>query len=236
MSRGMDQALLTLLSALKLPRIVLLFEFHDNDLRLTNWPRDIDHGGKTYTGTTTTANKFNIKAEGLGENLGYEAPTAVVQIDSVNAWAQGKFFRDEFREDRCTITLLYISGNSFLSSGWETTYRCDAEEIDANKVRIRLGSLDAVTGTESPRRTTQSEGCQWHFQQSDEDGGCTFRWMVNYHSPALRTCDRTYDGPNGCRAHFPDVVDPVTGQTVSRMKPYGGFLGSVDHRLVRVGG
>lgn len=208
-------------------------EFNALGLRLTNWPRNLTFNNKTYTGARATANKFILKAEGLSENLKFEAPSAVIDIKSLNGWAQKHFFKDEFRGDTVTITLLYHSGNSFLETGWVTTFACDAEEVNADEVRIRLSSIDAVTGTEVPRRTTQEEGCQNDFQVFDAFGGCTFIWIEGIHAAALRTCSKIYDGENGCIDHFPDVVDPVTGLTVSRPKPYGAFLGSVDHRLVR---
>lgn len=233
MSRGLSSAVKALLGAARIPTITLLFEFHTLDLRLTNWPRNITHDGKVYTGAQATADRFAVNVEGLGENLKFEVPSSVVEFVSKNGWAQNHFFSDSFREDTVTITLLYVSGTSHVATGWETTYKCDAEEINADRVRIRLGSLDAVTGSETPRRTTQTEGCQWKFQESNDEGGCPFRWVAGVHAVALKTCDRTYDGPNGCAKHFPDVTDPVTGQTIERPKPYGAFPGSVDHRLVR---
>lgn len=236
MSRGLETAVKLLLNALALPSMVVTFEFETQGLRLTNWPRTITVGGKTYTGAKASADEFVITGKGFGENLRFEAVTAVIEIASLNGWAQAKFFNDVFREDTCVVTILYVSGSSFVSTGWATRYKCDAEECSADKVNIRLGSLDAVTGTEAPRRTTQADGCQSTFQVSDETGGCPFRWSATAHSAALATCDRTYDGPNGCVAHFPPLTDPVTGQSVPRLKPYGGFLGAVDHRLVRAGG
>lgn len=234
-SRGLSTAVLSLLDALSLPRMVVLFEFETLGLRLTTLPRSITHSGKTFRGTQVGPDVYAIKATGMSENLDFEAPSAVLEIESKTGWAQAHFFADEFREDTVVVTLLYSDGSSFLETGWQTRFKCDAEEIDVDRVRIRLGSLDAATGTEIPRRTTQSDGCQWQFQRSDEFGGCPFRFDPSVHVPALATCDHTYDGPNGCVKHFPDIVDPRTFDLRPRIKPYGGFLGSVDHRLVRSG-
>lgn len=229
MSRGLSTTVKALLSAFRLPRMVILVEFNTLGLRLTNWPRSITINSKTYTGARASANKFVLRASGLGENLDFEAPSAVLEIHSLNGWAQAYFFSDSFRGDTVTISLLYISGNSFLETGWTTTYACDAEEVTADVVKIRLASIDAVAGVEAPQRMTQEEGCQFDFQV----GGCTFRFVQGVHAAALAKCSKSYDGPNGCKDHFPDVTDPDTGTAIPRPKPYGAFLGSIDHRLVK---
>ena len=236
MSRGLETAVKALLSALNLPMMAVAIEFETLNLRITNWPKDITIGGKTYVGAKASSDEFTVKGEGFGENLRLEAPTAVIEIGSMNGWAQAHFFNDAFREDTCVVTLLYVSGASFVTTGWTTRYKCDAEEVDADKVRIRLGSLDAVSGTELPRRTTQSDGCQWKFQFSDAIAGCTFRYNSAVHKAILAACSRTFDGPNGCTDHFPDIIGPVSGVVEPRPKPYGGFIGSIDHRLVGGGG
>jgi len=232
-SRGLSTAVLSLLDAFSLPRMIVLFEFETLGLRITNFPRSLTFENDVYTGGKAAADEFTVKALGMSENLNFEAPSAVIEIGSVNGWAQALFFADSFREDTCIVTLLYSTGSGFLSTGWRTRFKCDAEECNAANVRIRLGSLDAATGTEVPRRTTQSEGCQWRFQQSDPIAGCTFRFDPSVHVAALATCDRTYDGANGCGKHFPDITDPRTGDERPRVKPYGAFLGSLDHRLVK---
>lgn len=230
--RGLETAALALLDKLRLPRMPLVVEF-GSGLRLANWPTSITVGAKTYTGSKATENRHLLKVEGLGETLNFEVPSAVIEITSMNGWAQGTFFLDDFRGDTLTITQLYISGNSFLPTGWAATYTCDAELADADTVKIRLASNDAVNGTESPRRTSQGSGCQAELGVSDEEGGCPFRWVQGVHATALKTCSRTYYGANGCLAHFTPITDPVTGDLIRRVKPYNAFLGSVDHRLVK---
>lgn len=230
--RGLETAALTVLALLNLPKMTFVLEF-GSGLRLANTPKSITIGTKVYTGARAGANPHTIRVEGLGESLGFDVPAAIVEIGSLGGARQADFFADTIRGDTVTITLLYVSGNSYLPTGWATTFTCDAEQIDADMVKIRLASNDAVNGTEAPRRTSQGSGCQFEFQVSDEDGGCPFRWVQGVHAAALKTCDRTYDGANGCLVHFPPITDPVTGTAIQRPKPYGAFLGSVDHRLVR---
>lgn len=230
--RGLETAALAVLQALGVPRLPVVLEF-GNGLRLASTARSITIGSKTYTGAKATSNHHTISVDGMGESLNFDAPAAIVEIGSLDGWAQGRFFADDFRGDTCTVTVLYASGNTFLPSGLAMTFKCDADQVDADTLRIRLASNDAVNGTEAPRRTSQSSGCQFELGVSDAEGGCPFRWTQGVHATALKTCSRTYDGANGCKAHFPNITDPVTGESIPRPKPYGAFLGTVDHRLVR---
>jgi len=217
-----------LLNLLKVPSLAVLVEFNTLGVRLVNIPAGLTFGGKTYTAAV-------LKCDGFGENLLWEAPSATLEIASLDGTQQARFLNDSFRGDTVTLTVLYASGGSWLSTGWSSTYTADAETCSANSVVIRLASMDAVQGTEVPRRTTQEHGCQHDFMR----GGCHFRWYTGL-SIALKECDKGYDTPNGCKAHFPDLGlatgrpwEPTSaGARIAQPKPYGGFLGAVDHRLV----
>lgn len=239
MSRGLTNAVKVLFSALDIPNVVVLVEFETLGLRLTNWPKDITFENAVYSGSGRTTDPFSLAAEGLGENLNFESPQAVLTVASVDGWFQAHSLNDELRGDVCVITILYATAaGDFLASGWTTRFACDAEEGNEDEVRVRLSSLDVVSGIESPRRTVQTQGCQWNFQESDSISGCTFRYDSTFfqgapiHPARLQECDRTLDGPKGCIEHFPDITDPVTGDTVPRVKPFGAFAGNIDHRLV----
>jgi len=231
--RTLASGVQALLEAQRIPRFVTLVEFVDLELYLTSYPRSVTLGTKTYEGgkaSATRGDHFNLVVEGIGENLDFEAPAAVLRLASSNARFQGHFFNDEFREDQAIITLLYQSdANTLMDMGWTSTYTVDADSCDHEGVVLRLGTSDMVQGTTTPKRSTLEFGCQRDFKL----GGCHFRASPGL-STALNTkCDKTYDGTLGCKNHFPPVthhLDPTV--SYQQPKPYSGFLGGVDHRLV----
>lgn len=238
MSRGITSTVMAFLSALRLPRLPVLVEFPDLGIRITNWPKDLTISGKVYTGSSGT-HKFTVKIDGLGESLEFVAPSAVIEIGNLDGYFGAMSFDDLFRGTSVTITILYVSGSTFLSTGWTTTYHADADEVNADVVKLRLTSADAVLGTLLPRRTTQEAGCQFKFGQ----GGCPFRWS-SFFGTKLKTCDHGYNSSNGCKEHFPDLClesqvtwvssDLALGRTrIVQPKPYGAFPGPIDHSIVR---
>lgn len=223
--RSFDASLQAILDALQQPTFAVIVHFSTLGLRYTNWPSAITYGGNVYS-------PQNIVVEGMSENILCEAPSARLTITSLDTTQQVRFLADTFRGDTVTVTLLYLASGTWTTTGWTYTFTADADECDANEVRIRLGSSDAVRGTEVPRRTTQEAGCQFDYKQ----GGCPYRGP-------LTTCKKTY---KDCKNHFPDLCEnegiawssctgPTTHKRVVQGKPYGGFLGGMTHRL-RIGG
>lgn len=239
MARTFTTLVKSLLAATGVPALIIGVEFRDLGLKLTNWPRDFTADGRTYTGGRGD-HPFTLELDGLSESLEWDAPTAVLKIESLDGYFTSLFFSDSFREDQVTVRVFYLDGSTPTATGWVSTYTCDMDEADAQHVSLRLAAADAVLGTEIPRRTTQEGGCQHDFQR----GMCSYRWAAGA-STALKRCDHGYDTPNGCKAHFPDLclehqtawnasVCPGLGHTrVVQPKPYGGFLGSVDQTIVR---
>lgn len=231
--RVLESAALAFLESRKIPLMPFVVEFSDGT-KLANYPTNITLDGVVYVGMKQTTDEFTLALSGLGENLDFEVSSATIDITSLNGWAQVEFFLDTWRGQQIRVTQLYFNGSVFARTGWETSYTCDAEQADANTVTILLASNDAANGTEGPRRTSQGAGCQAELSVVDSDGGgCTFVWVAGVHAVVLQTCSRSYYGTNGCKDHHPDIVDPVTGLDIPRVRPYNAFLGSVDHKLVR---
>lgn len=228
MPRPFISAVKTLLDALNLPMLRVCLTFRDLGITITNSPKDIVLDGVTYSGAQATANDWSFTLHGLSENLKFETPTATLRIDGLDGLQQSRFLLDQFRGDRVTVRIVYVDSNwDWQDLGWVTTFDVDVDQADGTGVTLRLSSSDVATGEEVPRRTTGEYGCQHILSQ----GYCIFRW--GSHRPvALKLCDHGYDSDNGCKAHFPDVVDPLTGTTIPQAKPYGGFLGGLDQQLV----
>lgn len=219
MSRSAISAgFLTLASALGIPSMCVLVKFNTLGVNLVNTGKDVTLGSVTYTGVGVAG----IRIEGAGENLLGEAPSAVLTLVDLGASYFDEVLDDDFRGDTVTITLGYFSSGSVVSTGWETTYAVDTDGFSEDEIRLRLASADAVEGTEVPRRTTQEAGCQHDFKK----GLCSYRG-------SLTTCDKSYSGPNGCKAHFPAYTS--SGETIVPARPYGGFPGGFPHSLVTRG-
>lgn len=210
----------TLLEGKQQAAFALVVSFDDLGVKLTNHYRAITYGGASYSAAV-----FVVK--GLSENFVTETPAASIEITSLDDTWQARLKADSLRGTDVTISILIDVSGTWTATGWSQTLTCDSEAGDSKKVTIRLGSSDAVNGTEVPRRTTQEAGCQFDFQRRE----CPFRWRQGM-SEALRTCDKTLDGPLGCTAHFPDVTgaDGVVRQVPL---PYGGFIGNMARGQIR---
>lgn len=221
MSRSaVSGAVQTLLAALGLPALVVLVKFETSGIAVCNAARDTSFGGTTYTGLGADG----ISLDGVGETLGGEVPAASLTIRDLGVAYMGTMLADGFRGDIATVSIGYMSSGVVTATGWETTYAVDADSLGEDSVTLRLGSSDAVEGSEVPRRTTQESGCQNDYKR----GLCSYRG-------SLATCDKSLDGPNGCRVHFPDIqyADTDGTRTLTPSRPFGGFPGSFPHSLVR---
>lgn len=206
----------SVLAALASPKFAVLVSFSALGVRYTNHRSAISYGGQTYS-------PANLVITGLGENMLAEAPGASLELQDLDGTERARFLADSFRGETVTVRILYDSSGSWVDPGWAQTLSGDVDEVPgAEVVRVRLGSMDAVQGTEVPRRTTQQYGCQHDFMGE----GCPFRWRAGM-SAALRTCRKTIEA---CNEHFPDVT--AAGITYVVPKPFGGFLGSLPRRLV----
>ena len=218
------QALLAAAGADTEPDMALLVSLPTLSLRYTNKPYDITYGGSTYTSLV-------MVAEGISENFLTEAPAARLKLASLDGTQQGRFFLDRFRGTTVATTVVAWSSGAWAEVD-ARTWMCDADQTDSTEVTIRLSSSDAVEGTEVPRRATQEAGCQRDLSI----GACPYRGV-------LTTCDKGFNTPNGCDAHFPDLcletgrafttADASAGRTrIVQPKPYGAFRGGLSHRLV----
>lgn len=208
--KAFDSGVQLILNALGQPTFCVLVEF-EAGWRYTSWPSTITYGGDSYTSAVMTV-------RGLGDNYAAEAPAAALEVGSLDLTQQARFLSDSFRGTDATVTVLYLASGTWTATGYEVTYTCDADQVDADKIMIRLASTDAVQGTDAPRRATQEAGCPFDYRR----GGCAYRGKST-------SCDKGYDTTNGCRAHFPNLT--IGGATVIQPKPYGGFLGGVSTRL-----
>lgn len=225
MAWGFSTALNAILSAIKLPRMVLLLTIHRStgDVLLTSWPKTITIGTNTYVGAAQYSTRFSLSGEGFGEALDFSAPSAVLRFKALSPGDfHSDFFNDLFRGVRVTVGVAYYDGSSFQATPWQVTMMSDADESDDAAITLRQASVDAAQGDEIPRRTTQEEGCQWEYKR----GRCTYRGSIP-------DCDHTFWGPNGCRVHFQRITDPDDSSIVYvQPKPYGAFLGGIDHNMV----
>lgn len=215
--RTVPTAVVSLLQALTLPPFAVVAEFSVESLKLAN-RSGVTFGGVAYTAAT-------MRAENVGENFVAQAEGARLVIGSLAGEWQERFNADALRGTTVTLRVLVYSSGAWVDSTFRYTHTIDVDEIDADEIRMRLGSSDAVRGTSVPRQTTQEAGCQLDFQR----GECWFRWRDGM-AASLKECDKTYDGPNGCREHFPNVT--IDGQVHVIPKPFRGFLGGIAHRLV----
>jgi phage-related protein len=205
-------------SVLQSPKFALLVQFHGLGLYVTNHRSAISYGGQSY-------DPASVILAGASENYVAEAPAAALTIQDLDGAWRGRFHLDSLRDEVVTLRILYDSSGTWTDTTWSMTIACDSDSADDKQVILRLASIDSVEGTEVPRRTTQEAGCQHDFQGPL----CPFVWRSGM-SAALKECDKSYDGPLGCKAHFPDVTE--AGFTFVIPKPFGGFLGGISHRLV----
>lgn len=219
MSRSaVSSGFLTLAAAVGIPSLCVLVKFNTLGLAIANTGKNVTLSGTTYTGLGVDA----ISLDGLGETLTGEAPSAVLTIRDVGDAYKDEVIDDSFRGDTVTVTIGYYSSGSVVTTGWTTTYAVDADGFGEDDVMIRLASSDTVEGTEVPRRTTQEAGCQHDYKR----GLCTYRG-------SLSTCDKSYGGANGCKAHFPEFTNG--GVKIVPSRPFGGFPGGFPHSLVTRG-
>ena len=216
--KNFSGALVSILTALESPKFAVLVAFAATGVNYTNHRVAITYGGATYS-------PANIIVSGLSENFLAETPAASVGIGDLDNTDRARFFNDQFRGDVVTVTILYDSSGTWTATGCEWPWSCDSDSTDPINVTLRLASSDATAGTEVPRRTTQEAGCQFTFQGPL----CPFRMRTGM-SAALKQCDFSFEGPIGCKAHFPDVTEG--GVTYVIPKPFGGFIGGISHRLV----
>lgn len=226
--RGFSTAVKSLLDALKVPRLPVLIEIPSLSLKITNYATSLTFDGVVYQGSKNGTHKFTLAMEGLGENIDFQAPSAVIKIGCLDGYFQAMSYQDQLRDVEIIAQIVYIDTNHVVTAlPWSTTFRGDADTANANEVVVRLASIDAVQGSEIPKRTTQETGCEFLFMGPD----CGYRWFVG-RDTKLRTCDHGYDTSNGCKEHWGDVRDPATNQLVPQPKPYSGYIGGIDHRLV----
>lgn len=211
--RSVATALQTALGLLAEPTILVLVEMSTGE----RWTSH--HKSHAWDSETWTA--VGIEVTGLRESLNAEAPRADLRILSMDASLQASIASDSYRGETARIRFIRTDDiGTDTAPLWDTTYTVDTDGSDENELRLLLSSSDAVQGTEVPRISTREAGCQRVFKV----GGCSYRG-------ALTSCDKTLHGPNGCIAHFPDLTDPVTGDTIPQHYPYLAFSGRVAGSL-----
>jgi len=218
MARSIVSGAATILAALGIDGLKVAVSFSTLGLNVANTAKDITVGSTTYTGL----GKDGIIGDNIGENMLGSVPQSTLTIVRPDFGSHSSVVADSFRGDTATVILLYLSGGSWTASGWSTTYTVNADALSTGDIIIDLTSADATRGTEVPRRMTQEAGCQHDYKR----GACSYRG-------ALTTCDKTYNGPMGCKVHFPDIT--VNSETWVQTKPYGGFYGYVNRSVVARG-
>lgn len=210
-----------------LPPLVLLIEFPTLDVRFSSTAKNVTWDSKVWAGTKSSR---TLHLDGVGMNLDFESPVAELKIGSIDGEQQTRFFNDSFRGEPVVLRLMYYdTTGTLLETGLQSTYTVDVDRCLEPSVSLRLGSTDAVQGTEAPRRSTQRDGCQNDFMQDE----CTFKPSAALPAVVNEGCDKGFDTPNGCLPHFPNITHPTTGDSIPQYKPYGGILGKISHKLVR---
>lgn len=196
----------------------LAVKFAAAEWYVVNTSHDVTLDGTTYT----SVGRKGIVGTGFGENLAAEVPAPDLRITNLGGGNTTRVTSDGLRGDTVTVTLLVASSGSWVASGWATTFTADTGGLEPHDIVVRLASADAVRGTTVPRITTQESGCQHNYK----------RGLCPYRGP-LRTCDKGFNTPNGCRAHFRDFI--LNGANIPQSRPYGAFLGNIEHSLVSRG-
>lgn len=229
LSRAFNAAAEILMNALHLPFMTVLVEFSELEIYITNFPRDVTIGSTTYVGTHATDDEFALKVKGISENLKFEAPSATIDISSLEGVWQARFLNDTIRDNLVTIKIAYVdtTDGSVKESGWSVTFRCDMDSADEDVVSLRLASGDAAKGEEYPKNTNQDYACQNVLSR----GRCYYRQAPGA-AVSLLTCDHGYDTPNGCKTHFPDITHPITGDTIPQPKPFNGNISHIDRDFI----
>lgn len=226
MSRGLLTLAKTALSMRGLPPLLVAVSIPGIPLYLTNWVKSLTIGSQVFTGAGP--GKFVLSIDGLGENTKFEAPAASLQIKETAGTWHGYFWNNTLRGKRVTIAIYYFDTSGTLTAtGYTATYVIDADQVDFEGVTMRLAAADAVTGTEYPKRTTQRHACEHAFMGPE----CGYRHPAGA-SSTLLTCDHGYNTPNGCVQHWPDLIDPVSGDAIIQPKPFSGPRSGLDHALV----
>lgn len=215
-----------------LARLISLVSFKSAGLRWTDFRSDVTFDGKAYSAK-------GIAIDDELETLDPVSPDATLRVTSLDATEQARFDANELRGDRVTLRRLWWSGTALADTGLVSYWRVDTTACAADAVELRLAAMDAVQGSSVPRYTTAASGCQWEFRR----GGCWYRPPLVEGRPYpsgtsfahYTSCDRTLDGPNGCKRHFEDIGDlrgvPWTlapgGTRRVLPKPYNAFPGGI---------
>lgn len=208
----------TVLAGLTISGLKIAVSFNTLGLHLWNGTGTLTLGSTQYTGI----GKDGMVGDGFGENMLGNVPTPRLVLRSLDFAYHDEVVDDDFRGDTATIRLLYLNSGTWTASGWTTTYSVDADMLTANEITLNLTTGDAARGTTIPRRMTQEIGCQHDYKR----GGCSYRGP-------LAECDKSYDGEMGCKVHFPEFT--VGSETWVPAKPYGAFLGYVNHAVISRG-
>jgi lambda family phage minor tail protein L len=96
---------------------------------------------------------------------------------------------------------------------FEVTFELDAYTWNDNEARLDLSASPVLRGIQVPGRRTQTWYCPWTYKGTE----CGY-------TGSLKTCDYTYDGPNGCTKHF----------SKTEAKRFGGFIGRPQANIAAV--
>lgn len=229
------QTALELLMPGKGVRNVTLLHFSGLGFRWTSHNKDHTWEGDTYQAYTTTQNLIMVRD--ISDNIQGEIPAATIILHNLglNSNDKARFWSDTLRGEAVSMTIIHPDGINGTGNEIRPTWTdvVDSDLIGPNGVILRLGAL-AAGKVRIPTITTRGYGCQHLYGPDAVSQGvaskCTYRG-------SLKTCSRIYDGPNGCKDHYPDITytDPQTGvaATVEQTKPFGGELTALPD-IVRV--
>lgn len=228
--RSIATAVQALQASLTLDRAVTLLHMPALSLRYTSNP--VAH---TWEGDSYTPAAFEVRD--LSQNARGDLPQATVRIASLDGTQQARFWSDSWRGIRVGITVILEDGiDSTGNVAYPTEYwRVAGDPTSRNAVTLVLANSD-VQRQGLPMVATHEHACQ-HVYGPDAvrlgvESPCPYRG-------SLRSCSRTYDGENGCKAHFPDLDasgfpwgPTSSGTRIVQAKPFGGELGGLEDRLV----
>ena len=177
--------------------------FTSATVRYAFWQADITFNSNTYT-----ANAGRLEA--VQQSTDGRAPTTTIHIQNLDRTMRTLLETEEVRNVTVLLEIVDLDDLATTTSVLNDTYKIDAYEYDSNQAYLTISSSDVVRGIQVPRRAAQIYFCPFTYK-SDECG----------YVGSIAACDYTYNGKNGCVAHF--------GAT--HAKRYGGFIGAPQRDL-----
>ncbi len=195
---------------------ITLLDIHlddDNLLLLTDNNEDVTFDGKTYQA-------FDIGVSELETNSDGSLKPLHLFVSSVSREVTAYIMNNKIRGR--TVYVRVVNTNALGSADNQLFEKFTARSIkivDAtNIIQIELGNPPLFNKAFPGNRFTRSTCTRFAF------GGSLCGFVVDNNTPSnLTECDRTFDGPAGCRAH--GDYEQESGLTREHPRRFGGWLG-----------